>query len=406
MKGRYYAYVVIITLFLTALSFYQEGKKEGGAWSETLLRGEPGEGEKEIELELTVPGMEETVPYQISLAEREYSGKEREQLFAQAKSEIEACFPAEGETMDHITRQVYLPTAVQEGLVEVAWSFGNSGVILEDGSIDPLKVDEGGTLVQVCAQLCYKEYECLYEFPVCVYPVEIRGVKDLLAELGRYFEREEQQGRKEAEVKLPKEIRGYVLNWSEKKSHTPFLILGLGIFALFLIPWYLREKEAKLRQERRLQLELEYPDMLAEFSLLLGAGMTVRTVWGKLAASYEKQLLQGRRKRSELYEQMKLTYRCIQDGAGEVSAYEGFAERCGTACYRRFTMLLTQYLKKGAGGLTETLELEAAQAFEERKNLAKRRGEEAGTKLLFPMLMMLFVVIAIMLIPACMTMEL
>lgn len=69
-------------------------------------------------------------------------------------------------------------------------------------------------------------------------------------------------------------------------------------------------------------------------------------------------------------------------------------------------MLLTQYLLKGTGGLAETLELEAAQAFEERKNLAKRRGEEAGTKLLFPMLMMLVVVIAIMLIPACMTMEL
>lgn len=406
MKGRYYAYVVIITLFLTVVAFYQESKEKGANESASLLRGEPGEGEKEIELELTVPELEETVTYQLSIAEREYSGKEREELFTQAKREIEACFPAEGETMDHITRPVYLPSVVREGLVEVEWSFEDSGVILEDGSIDPLKVDEDGTLVQVCAQLSYKEYECMYEFPVCVYPVEIGGVKDLIAELGKYFEREEQQGVKEAEVILPKEWKGYVLNWSEKKSHTPFLILGLGVFALLLIPWYMREKEAKQRQERRFQLEMEYPGMLAEFSLLLGAGMTVRVVWGKLTASYDKQLGQGRRKRSELYEQMKLTYRCIQDGAGEVSAYEEFAERCGTACYRRFTMLLTQYLQKGTGGLAETLELEAAQAFEERKNLAKRRGEEAGTKLLFPMLMMLFVVIAIMLIPACMTMEL
>lgn len=406
MKGKYYAYVVIITLFLTAVSFYQESKEEGVDESASLLRGEPGEGEKEIELELTVPELKETVSYQLSLSEREYGSKEREELFAQAKKEIEAHFAAEGETMDHITRPVFLPTVVQEGLVEVEWSFGDSGVIVEDGSIDPLKVDEDGTLVQVCALLRYKEYECLYEFPVWVYPMEIEGVKDLMSELEAYFERKEQQGAKEAKVILPKELKGYVLRWSDKKSHTPFLILGLGVFSLFLIPWYLREKEAKQRQERRLQLEMEYPEMLTEFSLLLGAGMTVRTVWGKLAASYQKQLGEGRRKRSELYEQMKLTYRCIQDGAGEVSAYEGFAERCGTACYRRFTMLLTQYLQKGAGGLTETLELEAAQAFEERKNLAKRRGEEAGTKLLFPMLMMLFVVIAIMLIPACMTMEL
>lgn len=406
MKKRYYAYVVIITLLLTGISFFQDGKEEGVNESEALIRGDPGEGEREIELELTVPELEETVTYQLSITEREYNSKEREELFAQAKREIEARFPAEGETINHITRPVNLPSAVQEGVVEVEWSFEDSGVILEDGSIDPLKVDEAGTLVQVCAQLSYKEYECMYEFPVSVYPVEIGGVKDLLAELGRYFEEEEQQEGKEAEVVLPKEIKGYELNWSEKKSHTPFLILGLGVFTLLLIPWYMREREAKQRRERKILLEIEYPGMLAEFSLLLGAGMTVRTVWGMLVTSYEKQHGQGRRKRSELYEQMKLTYRCIQDGAGEVSAYEGFAERCGTAGYRRFVMLLTQYLLKGTGGLAETLELEAAQAFEERKNLAKRRGEEAGTKLLFPMLMMLVVVIAIMLIPACMTMEL
>lgn len=372
----------------------------------SLIRGEPGEGEKEIELELTVPKLEETVTYQLSIAEREYSGREREELFTQAKREIEACFPAEGETTDHITKAVNLPSAVQEGLVEVEWSFDDSGVILEDGSIDPLKVDEAGTFVQVCAELKYKDYECMYEFPVCIYPVEVKGVKELLAELGRYFEREEQRGIKETEVILPEEMEGYELNWSKKKSYTHFLILGFGIIVLFLLPWYMREKEAKQRQRRMLQMELEYPGMLAEFSLLLGAGMTVRAVWGKLVAAYERQLEQGKRKKSELYEQMKLTYRCIQDGAGEASAYEGFAKRCGTACCRRFTMLVTQYLQKGTGGLAETLELEAAQVFEERKKLAKRRGEEAGTKLLFPMLLMLFVVIAIMLIPACMTMEL
>ena len=41
------------------------------------------------------------------------------------------------------------------------------------------------------------------------------------------------------------------------------------------------------------------------------------------------------------------------------------------------------------------LEQEAEEAFEERKNSAKKLGEEAGTKLLFPMLLMLGIVIAI-----------
>ena len=48
------------------------------------------------------------------------------------------------------------------------------------------------------------------------------------------------------------------------------------------------------------------------------------------------------------------------------------------------------------------LELEAIDAFEERKNMAKKYGEEAGTKMLFPMIVMLVVVMGIIMLPAVM----
>jgi len=37
--------------------------------------------------------------------------------------------------------------------------------------------------------------------------------------------------------------------------------------------------------------------------------------------------------------------------------------------------------------------------------MAQRLGEEAGTKLLFPMLMMMVVIMVILVVPACMTMH-
>ena len=39
-------------------------------------------------------------------------------------------------------------------------------------------------------------------------------------------------------------------------------------------------------------------------------------------------------------------------------------------------------------------------ALEERSRLARKRGEEAGTKLLFPMILMLVVVMFLILLPA------
>ena len=46
------------------------------------------------------------------------------------------------------------------------------------------------------------------------------------------------------------------------------------------------------------------------------------------------------------------------------------------------------------------LEQETENALEERKALAKKLGEEAGTKLLLPMMLMLGIVIAIIMVPA------
>lgn len=66
----------------------------------------------------------------------------------------------------------------------------------------------------------------------------------------------------------------------------------------------------------------------------------------------------------------------------------------------KFGSLLSQNLKKGSRGLVELLEQEAENGMEERKSLARKLGEEAGTKLLLPMLLMLILVIVILMVPA------
>ena len=62
--------------------------------------------------------------------------------------------------------------------------------------------------------------------------------------------------------------------------------------------------------------------------------------------------------------------------------------------------LFAQHLKKGTEGLEEILGQEMQQAQEERIELAKKKGEETGVKLLIPMGMMLIVVMAVLVIPA------
>ena len=66
----------------------------------------------------------------------------------------------------------------------------------------------------------------------------------------------------------------------------------------------------------------------------------------------------------------------------------------------KLAALLNQNLKRGTGTLFLRLEEEALQSSQERIQNGKKLGEEAGTKLLIPMVLMLGVVMLMIMIPA------
>ena len=151
---------------------------------------------------------------------------------------------------------------------------------------------------------------------------------------------------------------------------------------------------------------LTYPEMVNKLTLLLGAGMSMASAWEKIALTYKRQSEQGQVKKSPVYEEMLVAYHEMQDGIGERNAYLRFGERCGLTQYRKMVSLITQNVRKGQKELTKLLEDEADEAFHLRKELAKKAGEEAGTKLLMPMMIMLALVMAVILVPACMSFQL
>ena len=100
---------------------------------------------------------------------------------------------------------------------------------------------------------------------------------------------------------------------------------------------------------------------------------------------------------------MRITSRKIRDGGSVRRSWEAFGKRIGLASYRKFVSLLIQNMDKGTKDTAFLLGQEAELVIEEQKNRARRLGEEAGTKLLFPMLMMLMVILAVVMVPAMMS---
>ena len=132
--------------------------------------------------------------------------------------------------------------------------------------------------------------------------------------------------------------------------------------------------------------------------------MIVRRAWKKMVDDYEEQ--KERWGTRHAYEEMKQTMYEMESGISEAESYERFGRRCNIQEYMKLGALLSQNLRKGTKGLSQILKIEAIQAFEERKARAKRLGEEAGTKLLLPMFLMLSVVLIIVIVPAFLSIQL
>lgn len=397
--------VLVLTGFLGFVICMTESNSQRLMQDGRLLRNEAGGETESQELQLNVDGILENYDYLLEVEPQRLQGEELEQLFAAAADEAEKEFIGENLSLDCIDHTVLLPKTLQDGQIRAKWQFDPDNIIDTDGELWVEDVDETGILVMVSLTMTYFDEDREHSFGCFVYPKRLNRAEQLLADLQEYLEEEQEISKNQRFLKLPLQIGSNSLQWSQKAENTYQIILLLGLAAAAVV--YIQEgvKEQRKEQERKEQLLKQYPDMVSKISLLLGAGMTLSGAWERIVLNYQHKLERHQTEPEEVYEQMLFAYREMQDGVGEIKVYERFGERCGTPQYRKLSMLIVQNLRKGSAGLRQSLEKEVADAFALRKNLAKKTGEEAGTKILLPMMLMLCIVMVIILVPAFLTFQ-
>ena len=386
----------VICMTQSSRQMVQDGK---------LQRNEVGGSTKSQELQLDAEGILEDYSYLVEVQAQRMQGEALEQLFDDAVKEAENVFLGENLSLDCINRDVVLPKKLQDGQIRAKWEFDSKNAINADGELKD-QIAEDGELVMVSLTMHYDEQAREHTFGCYVYPKKQKPVEQLFTDLKEYFEQEQEESKNSEYLRLPAQLSGRQLKWSQKEDHTYQIILMLGFAAAAAV--YIQEamREQRKAQARKEQLLKQYPDMVSKISLLLGAGMTLSSAWERIVLNYQHRLEQKHGETQEVYEQMLVAYREMQDGIGELKVYERFGDRCGTPQYRKFSMLVVQNLRKGSSGLRQSLEKEVSDAFALRKNLAKKAGEEAGTKILIPMMLMLCIVMVIILVPAFLTFQL
>ena len=361
-----------------------------------LQRNPHGQGDSSAQLRASIGENEEE--FSVTVSEQEYTEEELDAVFQEASEDLEKLILGENESLDEVRDDLELISEIPETGISVSWEIDNYEVMDLQGNLISENLTDDGTLVKLSASLLYGERQAVHEFYAKVYPTMISRAERQMSDLKEEIARADEETAAEDHLVLPDQINGEKVEWSYTADTRAFaiLILGAGTAAMICVS---KDQSGKEEEKRRIrQMKTDYPQIINKFNLYIGAGMTIRRAWSCIADDYEKK--RERYGKRVAYEEMIYTLHEIQGGAPEGECYEKYGNRCGISRYRKFGTMLSQNLRKGSRGITDLLEREAEEAFEDRKNMAKKLGEEAGTKLMIPMFIMLAVVFVIVTVPA------
>ncbi len=173
---------------------------------------------------------------------------------------------------------------------------------------------------------------------------------------------------------------------------TALLFSGIAYVAALGMPFLIDNGLKEKIEKRRLSIRMEFPEFVNKMTILVNAGMTISKAWEKIASDTNND--------SPLFKEMQYTLSEISAGKPEAVAYEEFGRRCKIKEIIKFVSVVVLNLKKGGAEVVPVLKLQAAECWEMRKSAAKQLGEEAGTKVLIPMMIMFIGIILIVVLPA------
>ncbi len=396
-KKREYRKYLMILLAGSLLALCIRMKMTAGTEKEPLLEilRQEKTGEKAV-IELEAEGEGDKELLKLELGAVSYTRAELEELEEKLWERLEKEIQKENPSLEKITSDLFFPETVEGYPFLLSWSSSDGKIVSQNGKLGE-EIPPEGVLAEIQVRITEPESQFEKErvFYVKAFPSKSRNA--FWKRLEKHLTETEKASRNLESYRLPGTFEGEKVQFykkTEDKSSSIFLLSAFATVAMIGAQHEEREKEKK---RRLAELEREYPQVAVRMAMLTDTGMTISGAFKRIAADY------GRKKPAKslpLYEEMLVACREMESGISEITAYQNMGRRCQVQGVLRFTALLTQYTKSGAAGLKGVLQEEAREALKERKEYARRKGEEAGTKLLMPMMGMLVLVMIVIMIPA------
>lgn len=438
--GKKYREFVVqkLTVVLTAASigmvmsvcvFFSSRTKDKLMEGAYLARNEWGRGSYQVTLSAeTETGQEEI---KLEVEERSLNKEERDLLLEKAGKELPTLILGKNESLSAVSRDLNLITHIEGYPFSIAWKSSQPKRIRADGKVytasqglpENMDFSKNTNLpentdfqknmnfqknqegqeeeILLTAIFSYEEEQWEKVFPITLKPQQLTRQQVFLQKLQKLLSENDKKSKENIYFSLPEKIENQTITWKEKKEESSGLLLLIGCLGAALGAGAMDKDLEKREEKRRQEILADYPAFITRLQLYMGAGLTVKNAFLKMGEDYQEEREAGG-KICFLYEEILIVCRLLSNGTSEEKAYGEWGNRCRVKSCKKLSFLLVSHLRQGNDRILHMLSEERNYALEDEKNRAKRQGEEAGTKMLLPMMLMLAEVMVLILLPAFM----
>ncbi|WP_054950899.1 type II secretion system F family protein [Numidum massiliense] len=186
-------------------------------------------------------------------------------------------------------------------------------------------------------------------------------------------------------------LGGVVFALVAEGDHVIFVV---GCFITVMIPMMMFRSLTNQEKERRHDIIIELPEFVNKVILLVNAGETVQQAIVRCVELKQDD------EDNPLYVELREVVNKMATNEPFQQVLEGLSKKCGIQEVSIFTTTVLLNYRKGGHDLVLSLRELSQDLWEKRKLISKTKGEEASSKLVFPLLLIFIAVMIIVGWPA------
>ena len=394
---KQYAAAALVTIVLASAAFLSAHFSDLSI--SQIPRPGAGSAEKSVpvKVEAEYKGEKITKNTSLNISAVILSEKEKEKVLKKfADGLADTIVPRDEDGRRVAAEDIKLPEKDPDTGINMIWKSSDPDIISEDGKVDVVPLNGKSRNVTLSAELTLDGKSRDFDMDVLVKDDPGLYASSVEKQIGDTAEQIADSTSGKA-VLLPEKTDGGIkLRWSKPDGSSAVLIIAVGLlfcFCIYASRYYRAKKNAK---RYRAAVAADFPEVVDKLTLLLNSGLTVFSALMRISQDYERHEIYGRSPAA--VEIAAIGKRVESTNSSIVEEWKEFAARMESGELLRFCTILEDNMSKGSE-LCRKLENESDELRDMKKKSMQQYIRSIDSKMMFPMLIMLFSLILVTISP-------